>query len=1015
MTMEKKITIGNFRIKLKTFVCALVGCVCFSSLVWAANCGKMYPEDSIQDLHHKYESAGNPCAFNKCAAGDIGGCSYGSSQLACMDWSKDQSGGTMGTYLKRLQNGYPGVWEALGGGSSSSMIEAACNPSSPQHSSFLNAWKGMCSGGSLYNDFGSSQESFIKQTHYDSAVSLIMKNYGIDINQFPPEVQMSVYSASVALGAGGASKWMMRDVVKQLGNDLSDPPTPTEKLLEVMYDVRKNYYGSSSPAIRESVQNRWEREKQEALESYKIRKAWEEEQANPSEPPKTLEDIVKEVTGKEMCEEGESGSFSSDGNMGNGAESGGNGSNEEGAGKEASTGYEGKDCAPSQYANTMNFCMFCPLFKVIFNTASAIAQLSFQKLSKPVISLVLVGFAIWIAIKMLAFLSSVEKKEAPALIKELLHMSFVVGVVVILLLSTSSEIFALLMEPVFNTGFKMAQLVVGGGECKEYGVLATGGLPASMGNNILCTIEAIQDKLIDTLALGTSSMCVGFFIKAHFFIFPSLPYVFSGLLLWGGALVLMVIFPFLMLDSIFQLTVACALLPVAIGSYPFKYTKGLFVGKVWDTFINAMFNFIFLSIFIFIITTAIDLTLKESIDMSQETMDQNYVEVIVNELAWAGIALLKIVFVLLLAWALMDEVGTFAGNFSKGINTGGIGRQIGGLAGNGAKALGLKSVGGIKSAGKAIGRDVSQRVGNIRRGITERNLMQNGTATPVLDNEGKQIGTSYSQQSKSWLRGRDKVKSVTIANNGAKLFTTQKDYGDGKIKTTQQDGLIKITTTNNNGIISEKISMQAAALKSLSKKDGSINTMAWDNAVANSAFAPEKVKAALVMQYAKESMPGINPELLGSLDEAQINISVNEEGHEVISITESNKDGSSQVIRMTKGTNGRALLEMESTDSYGNRENYATDGIINRHTESQVDKNGNVLLDDEGKPQTKTEFAVSSYYSKYVNHPVNSNGNFHSSIPADQIMFDDKDMTVALKQMTNDRLKGKVHAIGGFK
>lgn len=1025
MKTEKNISFGHFKIKAKTFICAVMACICFSSLVWAANCGKMYPADNISELHHKYESAGNPCAFNKCAAGDIGGCSYGSSQLACGKWPKDK-GMTMKTYLARLQKNSPNVWAALGGGSLDSMVEAACNPSSGKHSSFLSGWKGLCSSG-LKNEFAGGQEAFIKATHYDEACRLIKKNYGIDINSFPPEVQMAVYSASVALGAGGASKWMMRDVVKKLGNNLSDPPTPTEKLLEVMYDVRKNYYGSSSPAIRKSVQNRWEKEKKEALESYAIRKAWEEEQANPSNPPKTLDDVVKEVTGKDQCQGGQSGSFSSEGDWTVGGEGGGSGgTNEKGAGKEAVTGYEGKDCSPQQYAATMDFCLFCPLFKVVFNTSSAIAKLAFDKLAKPVMTLVLIGFAIWIAVKMLAFLSSVEKKEAPALIKEIMHMSFVVMVVVLLLEGTSSQVFSLLMEPVFNTGFKLAQLVAGSGTCKEYGVMTDGGLPASMGNSILCTVEAIQDKLIDTMALGTASMCVGFYIKASLFIFPSLPYVFSGLLIWGGAFVMMIIFPFLMLDSIFQLTVACALLPAAIGAYPFKYTKGKFVGKVWDTFINAMFNFIFLSIFIFILTTAIETTLTDSIAMSREEMNQNYLKVIVTQLTWAGIALLKIVFVLLLGWALMDEVKVFASNFSAGIANGSIGSQIGGLAGQGTKALGIKSWAGIKSAGKTIGRDVSQRVGNVRRNISEANLKAHGTATPVLDSAGNQIGTTYSMQSKSWLRGRDKTKSVTVAANGTKLFTTTKDYGNGKVKTTQQDGFMKITTTNNNGKITEDISMQAAMMKSLRKKDGSINTIAWDNAVKNSAHAPEKLKAAMMLQYAQEALPGVNPKLLGTLNDAQINISTDANGNEVISIAETKSDGSSQVIRMTKAankktllggeiSNGRTLLEVESTDKYGDRVSYATDGIINRKRESQVDKNGNVKMDKKGRPLEKTEYAVSDYYAKYVSHPVSSQGQFHGSIPADQIMFGDQEKDAAVAQLTEDRLKGRKHAIGGFK
>ena len=76
------------------------------------------------------------------------------------------------------------------------------------------------------------------------------------------------------------------------------------------------------------------------------------------------------------------------------------------------------------------------------------------------------------------------------------------------------------LEPIFNTGFKLAEVVVGGSCQSSFNVINDGGLPASMGNSILCTIEAIQHKLQNTMALGSASMRVALFIESTLFIIP---------------------------------------------------------------------------------------------------------------------------------------------------------------------------------------------------------------------------------------------------------------------------------------------------------------------------------------------------------------------------------------------------------------------------------------------------------------------------------------------------------------
>lgn len=951
----------------------------------SSGCAKMYPADDISELHHKYEAGGDPCAFNKCAAGDPGSCSYGSSQLAC-------GPGSMKSFLTSLQKTNPNIWAALGGGTVEQMNSRACTAPA---SDFSSKWKNLCNG-SYKDAINNAQQDYMKREFYDKAANAIKKEYGVDFNSMSPELQMALYSAAVALGSPGGAKNLMNSVK----NNCGDPKTLGEEaLLECMYKRRDYFYSSSSPAIRESVQRRNAREGAEAAESMKIRKAWEAEQAKPSNPPKTYEQIVQEITGKTACTAGQSGNF----------DCSASGASGEGGGAK---GYENKTCSPSEYKSTYGSCLFCPLFQVVFNTASKIAKLTFNKLSTPVLTVVLIAWAIWIAMQILTFISSLETKDAPTLIKTLLNKTFVVLIVVVILKADSSTFFSLAMEPIFNTGFKLAQMAVTDGTCPStYNILPDGGLPASMGTSILCTIEAIQGRLMATMSLGAASICIAFYVKATLFIFPSLPYLITGILIWCGAGIVIIIFPFLMLDAIFQLTVACALLPAAIGCYPFKSTQK-YVKHVWDSFMNAMYNFVFLSIIIMILTKAIDITVTGSgVDGLN---DENFQEAIVTTLAWGGVAVIKIVFILLLTWAILDEAAAFAGHFAGALTngaTGGdsnIGRKIGGMAAMGTKRLGLKAWGGAKAVGGAVGENIKEKVGDFRRDLTAKRLenkaiQQGAKRVEVKDDQGNVIGYSYEVKSKSWARNRNKTETITVMNNGTKMVTKTKDYGNGKIVTTRSDGYLTQTETKDkNGNVKTNISIQTAGLKAIRNRDGTMNMTALNAAMKNSAFSEKMIKAAALQQYAKQSFPALATEF--DINEENVKFETDEQGRQVLEIVNNGQGKASKTLRMTMpaaGETGRTLVELEQTDAEGKTTSHATDGMINRLRAVGTDPK-------TGEEKIVDRYAVSGFYAKQSTYPVDSHGQFAEIFERNGgTAFSAEDQEKMRKQFLKNRLEGK--------
>lgn len=913
-------------------------------------CAQVYNDNTITALSHKYESGGNYCINNKCSSGDHGGCSYGATQLAC-------GPGTMKKYLQYLQKSYPSVYAALGGGDVNTMAKKACTAPATE---FKQKFANMCSS-SVASDFVASQDKFTEGMFSDTKTNRdCLKSKGFNYDDFSPSVKAALYSISVQFGSA----------CKMIKNSSVRAPMTEEAFLNEIYAERSKtdkYFKSSSAAVQEGVKKRFARELADVQESLKISKAWEEEQKKPEGERRSYEEVVKDITGKEPCASGESSSFS------NCSISGGSASGE-------ARFYKGKNCAPTQYIGTYGNCMFCPLFEVIFNTASKMAKLSFEKLSHPIMLVVLVAWALWLAFEVMKHISSMQTKDAPTLFKTILAKGLVVMVAVIFLQGDSSQFFSMALEPIFNTGFKLAQLVVGDGACSPtYHLIEDGGLPVSMGNSILCTIEAIQHKLQNTMALGASSMCVGLFIKAKLFIFPSIPYLLTGLLIWCGAGIMIIIFPFLMLDTIFQLTVACALIPAAIGAYPFKATQR-YVKHVWNTFINAMFNFVFLSVIIFILTTAIEETVYNSIyqsigaskgyaeDQIGALLDQNFMTVVVEDLAWGGIAVIKIVFVLLLGWACMDEASDFANEFAgSGLGSRGIGSKIGGLAAGGAKALGLKAWGGAKKVGGAIGENIKESAKDWNRDRQMKSIMNSSNRTEIKDDTGKVVG--YQLQTKSWFRKRDKTLTVSVGENGTKVLTTTKDYGNGKVKTTKSDGYLKqeVMTDKDGKVLKSKLSIQSAGLKGIRNQDGSLNNIAMAAALKNSAFDESMIKAAAMQEYAKQSFPEMK-DRIEHMDASNITIGKDENGRDVIEMRETDPNGASRVLRMSfNEDNSRGMVEFERTNSDGERTSVATDGMFNRSKSCKVLKSGEEI-------DVSTTYAMSAFYAKRSKFGVDVDG-----------------------------------------
>lgn len=950
-------------------------------------CGKLLPADNLSAFHQQGESGGDAGAFNKCWADDKGGCSYGVSQMVCYRDSSKWNNSTMASYLQHLQKNDPSKYKALEiGGSLQSTINAAYNPPATQ---FSQKWQALASQDS---SFGTSQREYI-ENHYLSYGKSVLKKAGMgSLLNRSPEMDMIILAGAVA-GAGPMRnnfQAVQRAIAPETFETASDETIISAYYARSYAEVMYSGYADKTPYAKRAA-----KDEKLALESLAIRKEME----NGS----SLEEASQKVTGKRACEEDEYPSAS----VRLGQASRPAYLNEyTGAVSTESADKGDRECNVESYRSSFKTCIFCDIFGVLFNTASSVAKKSYNALADGVIMLVCVGFALWLGITVMQFISSMEQKNPSILVKTILNKAFLVLIVVTLLRLNSADFFRLAMEPIFNTGFKLAQIATEGanGETCDgstFDILTEekgAGLPASMGVSILCTIKTIQDKILDVMALGSTSICVALYVESWhgLALFPHLGYLIVGLVLWIAAILLLIIYPFLLIDSVLQLTVATALLPAAIGAYAFKSTQK-YVGKVWDTFLNCMFNFIFLSLIIFILTNGLmDVLSKAGVESGGAMSDvgtRSGYKVILSNLAWWGTTFLKLVFYMILGWAVLGEANSFAGSFAKSIGVKDIGSKVGGLA---ASTANTAAIGGLKTAGKA-----TRKVGGMAldRGREAYNSYKVNRRAKKIENDDRTVTDADGNktlQHRTWY-GRKVTDTLQVAPDGTRTVTRAKQSLRGnKATSVNNDKFIqnKKTYDKDGNLIREETRMNTAAGKTLLNRDGTRNEVAIHAIRSGSGMSNDDVDKAIMNQMMQERMGGVpGADMNREFKDREVSRTLDDQGREVFRVKQTNADGSTSIFEMTKGDK-RDMLTYTHIGKNGKAESYASDGIINKKSNYRLNKDGTV-----DAKSVKNNYAFAKNYNSAHTRSMDSNGKFNRSVPADEIMMSEADMQLFREQV----------------
>lgn len=373
---------------------------------------------------------------------------------------------------------------------------------------------------------------------------------------------------------------------------------------------------------------------------------------------------------------------------------------------------------PAKLAESRS-CIYCPLFKTIFNAAQSMSTKAYDKLAGPLADVMLIGFAIVIAFMVLKNVSSFTKQDAPKFVTELLVNMFKV-LVAYYMLKNADIVYSYIVGPVLKAGFEFGSGLLFASDksylssCKVTPTgVQMGVMPSYLYTNLDCFIKAVQAEVAVPQSIGSSLMCVARNAGKQAVgpvrnVLWDFGMMFQGLAIWIMGWIISLAFAFYLIDATIQLGIIGALMPFLIACWPFKATRN-YTSKGWGIFMNTFFVYVFMGLVVSINVELLGKGLTASqggFDAVMKALNGDDVKRLKDLLDIGFAGFLVLVACCLFAFKLTGQASSLAGTMAGGGGPS-IGANIGGLAAN----VATKGVQGTTKLGLKTAKTVSDKTG----------------------------------------------------------------------------------------------------------------------------------------------------------------------------------------------------------------------------------------------------------------------------------------------------------------
>ena len=431
-------------------------------------------------------------------------------------------------------------------------------------------------------------------------------------------------------------------------------------------------------------------------------------------------------------------------------------------------------------------CLFCDMFKAIFNAGSVVAGKAYSAFAEELGSLLLIFIAVSLALIILKNMATMGGTDTGSLMNSILQKTFIGAVIYFIISGEYYPVINLTIVPIYDAGLGLFRTgecsvpsgILGFSENFVPGDAVTGGLPVSLGANIVCTIRELESKITSLFDLGDWAFCRGFGPDRIFIIVPNLIHITDGVLFYLCGLVLMVVYPWILTDATFQIALSFAILPFAICGYAFEGTKK-YLPTVFSWILNSLIIFVFMHILLKCLNAYLQNIVLEAIENSSGDGKVLFTHP-TRGIAFYGIGAVKIIFIVYIVYLYIPIIKELGENFASGagLSAGkGIDTFLRGQLKKQGEKVGEKAFEGAKDTLKWGGKRVE--------GIARRGMMKFASdgrsifGTYYKTFEDVPGGPKYLQKTKTYKRGP--VREVRVLSDETSIITIKYDKNGNEI------------------------------------------------------------------------------------------------------------------------------------------------------------------------------------------------------------------------------------------
>lgn len=626
-------------------------------------------------------------------------------------------------------------------------------------------------------------------------------------------------------------------------------------------------------------------------------------------------------------------------------------------------------------------CLFCGMFKAIFNSGSVVAGKAYTQFSTDLGHLLLVFVAVSLALIVLKNLSTMRGNDTASLMEEILNKFFICAAIYFIISGEYYPIINMTIVPLYETGLS---LLDANGDCGfSEGIIgfsknfinggteaAGGGMPVSLGKIIVCTIHQIESKINVLFDLGGWAFCRGFGPDKVFKLIPNLIHITDGLVYYACGAVLMVMFPWVLADATFQLVLSFALLPFAVCGYAFNGTKK-FLPEIFSWIINSLLIFLFMQI----LFTCFEEYLKDIIGGAIERSAGDAHTLFthpVRGLAFYGIGTVKIIFIVYLLYEYIPAIKELGDNFASGAGLS-VGKEadtfMRGQVNKQGKKLGKKAVQGAKNT--------LEWGGNRVKGLSRRAAMKFGEA-PAGRYYGNTHFLTHSTATGKYLQ---KTKTYDGRNVKEKIFTDK--FSE-----------IKKQYDKSGNLVGQQVEFRDGFAKNMINSKGRIDKEALQALLDSPLAQDPDCRQAIMEQLAADALEAHGKKLGKNFNSR--NVTFNPSNPYEILIEQVDHSGRITKVQMKidPRTGQVALAHGTNNTDTGRFDVFFTNGATEFTTNGTMDKTGTVTSE-----VTKCKFGahIQKGHDSILdrvgdNKVIDERGNIARDIDSAELLFGLDDM-----------------------